>query len=204
VVPCRKLNLQFHPPPLPSPPPFKCSLLSDKSCLPIIRRHVNSSPAPLARARSLARSRFSMETLGATMRLASDIDLHKRRRAILEPSYSALPRCPLPTLSSSQSSPPSPRRSRRYPSENCGEINTAPSIPLPVPFCPVSASSYYSKGFSLVFSFLFFPSLLLSFFPFPFLFFPPSFFLARRRCLSGWNNIAVARRCRFSAHPRPS
>lgn len=67
-------------------PSFKCPLLSDKSCLPIIRRHVNSSLA-----RTLAHSSsFSMETFGPTMRLASDIDLHKRRRAILHlnPLYS--------------------------------------------------------------------------------------------------------------------
>lgn len=75
-------------------PSFKCPLLSDKSCLPIIRRHVNSSLA-----RSLAHSSsFSMETLGPTMRLASDIDLHKRRRAILylNPLYSTS-RCPTPS-----------------------------------------------------------------------------------------------------------
>lgn len=56
----------------------------------------------MSTARSLAHSSgFSMETLGPTMRLVSDIDLHKRRRAILhlKPSLfgSSLP-SPLPKI----------------------------------------------------------------------------------------------------------
>lgn len=141
-------------------PSFKCPLLSDKSCLPIIRRHVNSSLA-----RSLAHSSsFSMETLGPTMRLASDIDLHKRRRAILHlnPLYSAS-RCPSP--------PRRPLTPPPTPFENCGEIN---SFLFPCLFVQFPRR-YYSKGFFL------------------FVFFLPLFELEKHRCRAQMSIFAHSR-----------
>lgn len=116
-------------------PSFKCPLLSDKSCLPIIRRHVNSSPGPLVR--SLARSSsFSMETLGPTIRLASDINLHKRRRAILHVKSLIRPLT-------------SPAMSHYYQLESYGEIN---SFLFSLSLCSVFTMLLFKRIPSRIFS----------------------------------------------------
>lgn len=91
-----------------------------------------STAHPPARslARSLTRSlSFSMGTLGPTMRFASDIDLHKRRRAILYVKSLIRPLI-------------IPAMFRYYQLESCGEIN---SFLLSLFLCPVFAMLLFKR-----------------------------------------------------------
>lgn len=79
-------------------PSFKCPLLLDKSCLPIIRRHVNSSLA-----RSLVRRAFLWKRLvlqcssPLTSTFINDVELSSTSALLY--GFSLPPRCPV-TLSS--------------------------------------------------------------------------------------------------------
>lgn len=76
-------------------PSFKCPLLSDKSCLPIIRRHVNSS---LARSltRSLTRRAFLWKRLvlqcgsPLTSTFINDVELSSTLFILVAPATSSL------------------------------------------------------------------------------------------------------------------
>lgn len=118
-------------------PSFKCPLLSDKSCLPIIRRHVNSSLA-----RSLARLLTRRAFLWKRLVLQCGSPLTSTFINDVELSSASTPFIRLLVA-------PHPPPDVLLPlSENCGEINSFLFSCLFVQF----PRRYYSKGFFFLFS----------------------------------------------------